>query len=528
MTVADDRVIEVALDEVLGGFVVEDLSEQILAATRESRVTRGPRHRPQARRARQARRLAETTAARRPRVSPSVLVAAAAVLVTAVIAFVLHGDGQVVIATSDTAMTVWRGTEELTTEQFLAGDCAYAADANVQLTLTGGALLGLHKESVVLLASTDRVELLRGQLTLDSHSKPPVVTAPNRVVVTPSTETSLRLVLATWPAGTSLRKAVATMIEKKTVVATTLALTVLAGQADVLSAQGGRVVRAGSTVELGGPVKKPKVELTAKQQKFIQRCITTLRSAKPIDQLGEEEAMMQMKDVAEASGDLVTLLRERPEAIALMRKDLLQIELPTTQKGSQLREAVLDILVLDEDQGVTRRVLRLLKQNPGWFSMRQLLSLAGRNQEPAITRIETIVKARPDDITLVPYASVLAMHKNRAGEKILRDYFARVRRIGVDDRAFMAAIGLHALGDQDAWSKQVARVKRKVDTVLSRDQLAQAKFVVLRAAYYHQAVATGKPIPIRGGVLDPLQRQYSTGYERLKTVADVMAELEKL
>ncbi len=192
--------------------------------------------------------------------------------------------------------------------------------------------------------------------------------------------------------------------------------------------------------------------------------------------------------------DLRDALARNGEAGIYARKKLLHLK----ELNRAARHRVLELLVYDTHPSATAYVVKLAAEAPGTFRVEQLHYLAERKIAPAVQELAKLLSNEDTSMRtkqrFLPQAATLALQGNDAGLPVLREIlFGKpvARNFKAHELSlFTAAVGLHALGDHEAWPDLIGRYcveiekLRKTNTGQPRD-LAMS---LMTARYFAQAI----------------------------------------
>jgi hypothetical protein len=496
-----DRILDLALEEVLGGAKPPDLSRRILAATRRPRVLRG----------------------RRPRVAA---VAAAVLAAVGLALFALWPDAEspppgpepVARLSGGRVLVGGAGKRfELETGDVVTGD-------NGTVTFPSGAVLAFEGDALVRIDGPDAAELLagtlrvRGAMTVRTHLGV-VVTgdgADARVEL-PAADFAARL--HGWLRGDAPRPA---------------QLSVSASSGSV--AVDGAVVREG-TVRIRPPGEtedpdkaappddsgkddepEPPPPLTEEETKLLDGM---LRTAFPDLSAFEDDARKKMEiEAGFAREQLRRFLATRPPAWEHVRPWVLALP------RAEHRAAVVDLLIHDPDPAGRDVALAEARDHAVDIGGETLLVLAEAGDASARAELVRRLRARPDDLDLVPAAVSLALRGEAQGRATLRWFLEASRQTANYPQLYVAAAaGLARLGDDVHWNRVPGFVRRTVNRYLDATSLGNARRLVACFSYFRDALARRTPADVAD--LDAVLSRRADA-EKLKTAADIRKRLGEL
>jgi len=416
-----ERVLDLALREVVGGETPPDSADSILKATHRPRLLRGAR-------------------GERPRWA---IGAAAAVLLIAGVTSLLWPDRTLPPTPEAWPRDAATGKAiPVPLEQ--TGPLHVRYDIKVEMVLDEGARAMIRKNDATLLGGRATV---RGRLS--------VTTARGVAVFEDGSEGEL-----------SLRN-------------DELLIQVELGTARI----GDRTIGSGEMLRLPEKKREPKPPvkddtpappdpLTPRQQEELDRLLMSL----PIpDDIENQDLRMQ---AMKAAVEMQYYMRAPGAPRDYARPKLLAM-LPSAGKGVEVR--VLELLVLDP--AARAPVVTAMDADATRFGVETVLLLAETGVASAHAEVVRRAAEMRDTLNGVRPAAYLALRKDARGRSTLR-WFMRSRLTGQNpDLYFAAAAGLRALGDS-GWSSALGFARRRMEQQLAKEELYQAASGLLRVDYF--------------------------------------------
>lgn len=230
------------------------------------------------------------------------------------------------------------------------------------------------------------------------------------------------------------------------------------------------------------------------ERREIDRLVADLRVAEADLDLEDEASLERIKNAKEAPSDLLARLEKTPAAWDYASTVLAALR-PGAERPDVL-EAVIRVLVRDPDLHAADRLRDLLAANSAAFDANALLALAERGFEPALPRLRALLTAPPGFRSVVYPAAFFAFRGDPIGRPVL------VRAAAFDlqprnvDLRLAAAAGLAVLGDRQPWRDAVDDLTREVEAHLAAGRLPNARWLALRAAYFHRVLTLREPVSV--------------------------------
>jgi len=420
-----ERVLDLALREVIGGETPPDKADSILKATHRPRLLRGAR-------------------GERPR---WVIGVAAAVVLIASMTTLLWPDGGTSPTPEPTAEAWPRDGatgKAIPVPLEQVGPLHVRYDVKADVVLEEGARAMIRKNDVTLLGGRAAV---RGPLR--------VTTARGIAVFEDGSEGEIAL------------------------ESDELLVQIEIGTARV----GDRTIGSGEMLRL--PEKKPEPKppvkddtpappdpLTPRQKEELDRLLMSIPIPDDID--NQDLRMQAMKAAVE-----MQYYMRAPGAPREYARPKLLAMLPSAGKGVEVR--VLELLVLDS--AARAPVVTAMDADATRFGIDTVLLLAEAGAASAHAEVVRRAAATRDTLNGVRPAAYLALRKDARGRATLR-WFMRSRLTGQNpDLYFAAAAGLRALGDS-GWSNALGFARRRMEQQLAKEELYQAASGLLRVDYF--------------------------------------------
>ena len=209
------------------------------------------------------------------------------------------------------------------------------------------------------------------------------------------------------------------------------------------------------------------------------------------------ERARKVKELQRAADDLAAALTRRPETRLWLRPRL--HERPRTMERSGVHRRLLQVLFVDDDDRTKRVFESVLATTPEVIDDRRLLILAEAGFEGAVRFLETqLAEERAVRLpSRVFPALFFAVRGDDRGRAVLEGARANVGLLGWARTTWNAAVaGLVFLGESSAWDELVRRLDVEVEAALARGDLPSASHAVLSAAYFHRLLQAPGPVPV--------------------------------
>jgi hypothetical protein len=241
----------------------------------------------------------------------------------------------------------------------------------------------------------------------------------------------------------------------------------------------------------------------AGERREIDRLVADLRVSEGDLDPGDPASLDRIKTAKEAPFDLLGRLERSPAAWAYASTVLGALR-PRADRPDVL-DAVIRVLVRDPDLHAADRLKALLAAKPDAFDQNALLALGERGFEPALPRLRTLLSAPPGFRSVVYSAAFFAFRGDPIGRPVLvRAAAFDLQPMNVDLR-LAAAAGLAVLGDRQPWRGTVDDLAREVEAHLAAGRLPNARWLALRAAYFHRVLTLREPVSV-AYMSDPVAR----------------------
>lgn len=264
-------------------------------------------------------------------------------------------------------------------------------------------------------------------------------------------------------------------------VPATLTVLVLAGSAELATAQGKETLPNGSTRTIDASGERAVRMRTRQLFEAVRKELP-----RPTDE-ASTAAWQQQED---GFHELLDLVQRQPAAAAMLRQALV-IELGNARLAAEPRARLLQLALLDEDATTFAAAARAWESNPDAFGLEEQIALAERGHAPAMTKLrESITKVRGIQVGRL-FAALTAGGDGSARPAMARFLAASVADAAKDLQRFdarcHAAVALQSLGDpapvRELRTALIAQVEAWV-AAGDAQQLALADTCLQRAEYW--------------------------------------------
>ncbi len=474
MSSAEDRMIEVALAEVLGGRAPPDLTGRILDEARLRRTRRVRRRRWAA-------------------------VAAAAVAVG--IGLVLRSRERTTLPvrlTLDREVSVeGPGGQRRRDVALTAGDRLVVRDATARIALPGGGALFAAPGSVIAIEGPSGRPLptLRdGSATVASGDREERIATPlGEIGLAPNARADVDLPLPPGVDAVSRARRTERALAG-TAAPPSLLVGCTRGSGRLVSAGGSAPIAAGR-LAVAAPGEAPRVGPYPTAD--LRRALDALLADAGLATDDTDPRTADGRDRLKRAGDALSKIARRVASDPSARLYLvgrLQA-LPDGERQTDLRRELAGILARDPELLARGLLEQLVTREPALLAAGDLLRLAEGGLGAAEAALEARLRAEGDrgDVTA---ALFLAVRGSDAGRAVLGAHAAFGEVFPYfPDRVLEGAAGLSALGDDGPWRAAVRRVREEAMARAEAGDLDRARWLATRAGYF-APLARGNATPL--------------------------------
>jgi hypothetical protein len=269
-------------------------------------------------------------------------------------------------------------------------------------------------------------------------------------------------------------------------VPTLLTVTVLAGTADLITAQDRESVPAGEARRITAPDPAAAARATQLYQEV----------RKELPMPNDEAAMAAWKDQDGKLRDLSLLVLKQPAAMAAIRPAMVR-DLADAKLGTETKARIIGMALLDEDKHTFAAVTQVWtssidagnQQADRLFSFEEQVALTERGFALAAGKLKEFLR-EPAGTLAARAAAALAFGGDASARELLKPWNevtvdAAIENFENLNARCQAAVGLAALGDRDAVPALRTFAHDLVEKLLEgKDQTAMAAWAVQRVSYY--------------------------------------------
>ncbi len=231
--------------------------------------------------------------------------------------------------------------------------------------------------------------------------------------------------------------------------------------------------------------------MRTQQDDFLERIQrhVDLRGAGP-------DAAQRMEAAWLESLEMGSVIDSVPSGWAYARPRLLDVLHRTPHDDVFVRTA--GLLCRDEDRRSVRALLAARFERPDAFPVHVLLILAERNVAAAATALKELCvsQGRPPSAQV---AAFLAFRGDASGRSLLEEVIVDSDAARRDPAAFMmAASALTRIGDRTIWRRALDRSLLALENSLSAGDLAGARQIVVACEYFAESIGLRDPISVAG------------------------------
>jgi len=270
-------------------------------------------------------------------------------------------------------------------------------------------------------------------------------------------------------------------------VSATFTVLVLAGNAEVATAQGKEVLPAGSSRTIAASDER---DVRARTRQLFDA------ARKELPRPTDEVSTAAWKEQEDRFHELVDIVLQRPAAAAMLRQPL-SIELGNARLAAGPRARMLQLALLDEDAGTFAAATQVWELHSDTFGFEEQVALAERGFAPAKAKLRELLAQSRGLRNVRVFAALASGGDDTARAALPRFLAANVADASRDIQRFdarcHAAVAMQSLGDPAPVRELRTALIAQVETwVASGDaqQLALADSCLQRAEYW---LATQQP-----------------------------------
>jgi len=136
-------------------------------------------------------------------------------------------------------------------------------------------------------------------------------------------------------------------------------------------------------------------------------------------------------------------------------------------------------------------------ERPEALSPDMLVAAAERNEARAVAALYAAVVRAGDDVDAAQAAGYFALRGDAVGRAVLEHCLREGLELGAPTY-FLAAAGLHRLGDGDAWAQAIDAGVEAVQRALVDGNPEEAPRIVVTAEYFARSLDGGEPVAVAG------------------------------